>query len=535
MKTLLTKNSAYLALSCVILLIVCSVSYSFYCKNVMARSLRLEALSSYIVANTYSIVSDRLQAVDNCVRSYGLTKSNQDLSYLAEGYNGLGAHITRIYIKLEEQKSALPDYRVEIDSLEDMLNRTHEKISQYYESTEFMIKLARQDSLTAFKKILAEQRGMIPWAEWYALDNKTNSIQEKLRQKAQTDYEAAVLTNSFIQLFLSLLSLPTLIWIIIKLFQQERKRTSLLIELDQNNRKYLFDDGTMLDDVDAKTQLKAANLNIKKAVGFINKIARGIYDVEWSGLTEENKNKNQETLAGELLRMRDEMVKQKKESDQRNWTNEGFTFLGEIIRKHNNLQQITDSFLSAVVNYVKANQGALFIVTNNESESFLELTSTFAYSKKRYLDKKILPGEGMIGQAWLEKETLLLTEIPTNYIKITSGMGEALPKSLLIVPIKSDDQLQGVLELASFELFKEFEIKFIEKIAENLAVVLYSIRMNERTKKLLDQSQQQAENLRLQEEEMRQNMEELEAAQEEMSRKEFQYIKKIEEMSTAHH
>ena len=331
MKTLLTKNSAYLALSCVILLIVCSVSYSFYCKNVMARSLRLEALSSYIVANTYSIVSDRLQAVDNCVRSYGLTKSNQDLSYLAEGYNGLGAHITRIYTKLEEQKSALPDYRVEIDSLENMLNRTHEKISQYYESTEFMIKLASQDSLTAFKKILAEQRGMIPWAEWYALDNKTNSIQEKLRQKAQTDYEAAVLTNSFIQLFLLLLSLPTLIWIIMKLYHQERKRRSLLIELDQNNRKYLFDDGIMLDDVDAKTQLKAANLNIKKAVGFINKIARGIYDVEWSGLTEENKNKNQETLAGELLRMRDEMVKQRTESDQRNWTNEGFTILGEIV------------------------------------------------------------------------------------------------------------------------------------------------------------------------------------------------------------
>jgi hypothetical protein len=497
----------------------------------MAASLYGEQQSSFIIANTSSIVSDRLQAVDNCVRSYGLTKTVEDLDYLAEGYKGLDSHITRIKNKLDEQKKNSPHYAVEIDSLERMLIETREKISQYYKSTDLMIRLIKQDSIEHFKKILAEQRGMIPWKQWYSLDNKTKVIQQKLSSNAQQRYESAVSTNSLIQFFLLLVSLPTLTWILRKLDQQDKKRNALLIELDENNRRYLFDDGGSLENIDAQTQLKAANENIRKAVVFINEIAGGNYDVEWEGMTEDNKVKNKKTLAGELQNMRDEMLRLKVESDQRNWTNEGITILSEVIRKHQDIKQIAESFLSALVKYVRANQGALFLLMENGSEPFLELTSVFAYDKKKYLEQKIFPGDGLIGQVWLEKQPLYLTDIPKNYVKITSGMGEALPRTLLIVPIKSEEQVQGVLELASFEVLQGFEVKFVEKIAEYLAVVLSSLKANERTKILLNQSQKQAEDLRMQEEEMRQSLEELEASQEEMARKEFQYIRKIEELS----
>jgi hypothetical protein len=497
----------------------------------MAASLYGEQQSSFIIANTSSIVSDRLQAVDNCVRSYGLTKTAEDLDYLAEGYKGLDSHITRLRNKLHEQKKNLPHYGIEIDSLEQMLIETRAKISQYYKSTDLMIRLIKEDSIELFKKILAEQRGMIPWKQWYALDNKTKRIQQKLSSNAQQRYESAVSTNSLIQFLLLLVSLPTLSWILRKLDQQDKKRNALLIELDLNNRKYLFDDGGSLEIIDAQTQLRAANENIQKAVVFINEIATGNYDVEWEGMTEENKVINKKTLAGELQNMRDEMSRLKVESDQRNWTNEGITILSEVIRKHQDIKQTTDSFLSSLVKYVRANQGAVFLLMENEREAFLELTSVFAYDKRKHLEQKIFPGDGLVGQVWLEKQSLFLTDIPKNYIKISSGMGEALPRTLLLVPIKTEDQVQGVLELASFEIFQDFEITFVEKIAEYLAGVVNSVKTNETTKRLLDQSQQQAEHLRMQEEEMRQSLEELEASQEEMARKEYQYIRKIEELS----
>jgi GAF domain-containing protein len=140
------------------------------------------------------------------------------------------------------------------------------------------------------------------------------------------------------------------------------------------------------------------------------------------------------------------------------------------------------------------------------------------------VNKQIAVGEGLLGQAYLEKDTIYLTDIPAGYLQITSGLGEANPACLLIVPLKTQDSVEGVLEIASFREFEDHEIAFVEKLAESIAAAIASVRINERTQNLLQEARQQAEELRSQEEEMRQNMEELVATQEEMKRKEAEYL-----------
>jgi PAS domain-containing protein len=132
----------------------------------------------------------------------------------------------------------------------------------------------------------------------------------------------------------------------------------------------------------------------------------------------------------------------------------------------------------------------------------------------------------------LEKKTIYLTEIPSDYLFITSGLGSANPRSLLIVPMMINEEVQGIIEIASFNVYKPYEIEFVEKLAQSVAAIVSNIRTEENTRYLLGQSQQQTEQMQAQEEEMRQNMEELQATQEEMARKEKELAKLLEQSNT---
>lgn len=170
-------------------------------------------------------------------------------------------------------------------------------------------------------------------------------------------------------------------------------------------------------------------------------------------------------------------------------------------------------------------------MNNEDTENpKLHLMSCFAYERKKFLEKSIEIKEGLLGQCFLEGQTIFMTDVPQEYIKIKSGLGDAPPGCLLIVPLKVNESIYGVIEVASFHKMEQYQIEFIEKLAENIAAAISSIQINERTKMLLQSTQQQAEEMRSQEEEMKQNMEELSATQEEMGRKEREYIARIGEL-----
>lgn len=139
--------------------------------------------------------------------------------------------------------------------------------------------------------------------------------------------------------------------------------------------------------------------------------------------------------------------------------------------------------------------------------------------RKKYLQRTIAYGEGIVGQACLEKDIVYLTHFPKDYIKITSGLGEAVPNVLAVIPLIHNEVVQSVIEVASFNSIAEHEFIFIRQFASLIAGEIESAKVNAQTQYLLERSQQQTEELKAQEEELRQNIEEMQSTQEEIARR----------------
>jgi len=265
---------------------------------------------------------------------------------------------------------------------------------------------------------------------------------------------------------------------------------------------------------------------IEQMTTFVDAISNGRYDAV---LTLDSENDN---LANTLVDMRDKLSASAEADSKRNWSTQGLAEIGLILRSSSDsADQLYFNVTKFIVKYTNANQGGLFLLEDDDKDdTYLQLVSCYAYEKRKYLEKRVNIGEGLTGQCVLEGNTLYMTDVPQDYIRITSGLGDATPASLLIVPLKVNDRVYGVLELASFNTFSAYEIEFVERIAESVASTVSTVRTNERTKSLLEQTQQQTEQMRSQEEEMRQNMEELSATQEQMQRQ-VEEINKVQKAS----
>jgi hypothetical protein len=204
--------------------------------------------------------------------------------------------------------------------------------------------------------------------------------------------------------------------------------------------------------------------------------------------------------------------------EQQAWVSQGLAQVAGLLRG-GDLAQRADRLLAELVRYIDANQGGLYTIDEENGQPEIVLTARYAYGRKKFMEQRLRPGQGLLGQAYLEKETTLFAQVPEGYLTIGSGLGEASPRHLVIVPMLANERVEGLLELASFREFAPHHIEFLEKAGQEVAAALATHRANALTRKLLAQSRLQAEELRAQEEEMRQNMEELLATQEALQRK----------------
>jgi PAS domain S-box-containing protein len=231
-----------------------------------------------------------------------------------------------------------------------------------------------------------------------------------------------------------------------------------------------------------------------------------------------------DVLGHALMDMQGKLKEAREREEIEKYINLGLAEVGDLLRKNtDSLEQLSEQIIGYLVKYLKANQSAIFVLKNDESEDekvILELTGCYAYGKKKHMHRQVEAGQGLVGQVFLEKETMLLTDVPDQYVKITSGLGEATASCITLVPLKVNEDVQGVIEIASFEVLRDYQITLLEKVSESIASAVANGKVNQRTQRLLEQSRQQTEELRAQEEEMRQNNEEMQATQEEMIRKE---------------
>lgn len=248
----------------------------------------------------------------------------------------------------------------------------------------------------------------------------------------------------------------------------------------------------------------------------------------------EEMDKNNETLQKSQAEMKESIKQIRKnqiEEQKRNWASEGLSQFGALLRNNHESEVLFDELISGVTQYIKANQGGLYLVDQqDDGEVNIILKSCYAYARKKFTEYTTKPGQGLLGQAYYEKDIIYLLDIPEDYVKITSGLGEALPTAVLIVPLMVNDEVEAFFEFASFKEFQQNQIDFLKDLGETIGSFIRNSRINEQTKHLLEETQLQAEQMKEQEEEMLQNLEELQATQEEISRKEKEYIKKIAEL-----
>jgi PAS domain S-box-containing protein len=280
--------------------------------------------------------------------------------------------------------------------------------------------------------------------------------------------------------------------------------------------------------VNKDEELETEHKKTNRITDFILKITKLDFNTT---ISEEDQN---DKLGKALIELRDTLKtnqenaeNRRREDEIRSWTAEGLARFGDILRKDSNdINLLAYNIIKGLTDYISAIQGGFYLLSEHgDDDRVFELVAFYAYGRKKYADKQIKWGKGLIGTSAIEKKTINITELPNSYISVTSGLGKSNPNCLLICPMIANEELFGILEIASFTEISAHQQAFVEKVAENIGSMLSTIKMNMQTKRLLEESKAQAQSLVSQEEEMRQNLEELQATQEEAARQAGRFMR----------
>jgi PAS domain S-box-containing protein len=266
---------------------------------------------------------------------------------------------------------------------------------------------------------------------------------------------------------------------------------------------------------------------LKDNAEFAKRIGEGKYDTEFKPASEND------VLGTSLITMRKNLIENERRDKERNWIVRGVAEISEVLRAHDTLDTLGEDVIKFILGKIGAIQGAFYVVNDeDEKNPVVEMRASFAYGRKKYLQKKFKFAQGLVGQAVAEKETILRTEIPAEYVTITSGiLGEQRPTCLLIVPLITNEEVYGVLEFAGFKRFDSSQVNFVNELSLILARTIFNIKVNERTRKLLAEAQAMSNELKEKQEVLRQNAEEMQATQEELQRTNQQLEDQIEEVN----
>ena len=189
------------------------------------------------------------------------------------------------------------------------------------------------------------------------------------------------------------------------------------------------------------------------------------------------------------------------DSQQQNWLQEGVSQLNDVVRGEQHIAELSRSIISFVCQYIEAQIGAFYLVQREE----IRLTGSYAFKVRKEFNNQFSIGEGIVGQAVLEQQSLVLLQVPKDYFDITSGLGNTTPKVLNIIPIVSNDSVVAVLEIGSMHALTTLHEQLIETLSILIAAAVNTTKSRDETQLLLERTQTQAEELQTREEELRES------------------------------
>ncbi|GJM63196.1 GAF domain-containing protein [Persicobacter diffluens] len=483
------------------------------------------------------IVEINFPLQERLIRYQQLINNSYDLTYNWVFNPNVDAQ-NRLKIILNEEMPALA---LEIQQISQPLPSLREAVGQTIPSIDSLVLLEKKitqllasdeqymDDEIVEKAILLIEGDIL---------TKRNEINTMLRQFIEArkkelleGQEAKATANNFILILMIItFVLTAAVSIIASLYIRKQVIQPIL---DLKDGLIALGQGEIIDIPERRTKdeihemiiaMKSLTEGLESKIKFSYEIGKGNYDQDFEQVSEKD------SMGIALIKMRDSLKTNDEENKRRNWASNGLAQIAEVLRNYErSAEDLYDQVIRFICKYTNSNQGAIFLLEEEtEKEPFLEMVACYAYERKKFEEKKVEIGDGLVGQCYLEKASIFLTEIPQNYVKITSGLGESTPTCILITPLIVNEQIFGVLELASFNKFQEHEIAFIEKVSETLASSIFNIKGSIRTQNLLNDSQIQAQQLKEKEEELQQNLEELRATQEQLEREKLELLRQQE-------
>jgi signal transduction histidine kinase/DNA-binding response OmpR family regulator/HAMP domain-containing protein len=255
--------------------------------------------------------------------------------------------------------------------------------------------------------------------------------------------------------------------------------------------------------------------NVNQLAGNLTTQVRAIADVSTAVTQGDLTRQITVEAQGEVAQLKDrinQMIANLRDTTTQNaeqdWLKTNLARISGALQGQRDLGAVSRLIMSEVTPLVGGQHGAFFLDGGDDE---LRLVASYGYQKRKNLANRFSRGEGLVGQAALEGKSILVSQAPPDYVKVTSGLGESLPVNLVVLPVLFEDQTLAVIELASVTQMSELHLSFLEQLAESIGVVLSNIVANRRTEELLEESQRLAEELQSQQDELKRSNQELEA------------------------
>src|SRR5438046_2482813 len=242
--------------------------------------------------------------------------------------------------------------------------------------------------------------------------------------------------------------------------------------------------------------------NVNRLAANLTTQLRAIADVATAVTKGDLTRSIQVEAQGEVAFVKDninEMIGNLKETTLRNeeqdWLKTNLAKFSRMLQGQRDLLNVGKLILSELAPVVSAQHGVFYIMNTSDDDPELKLLASYAQSGGDSLKTAFRLGEGLVGQAAIEKQRILLTNVPTDYVKVSSGLGESRPMNIVVLPILFEGEVKAVMELSSLDRFNPTHQAFLDQLAESLGIVLHTIQANTRTENLLKQSQSLAAEL----------------------------------------